>query len=51
MVFSPEGAAGALREFANDINAICAIHHCFRAVRYRRMLDGKGKVWLSGARM
>jgi hypothetical protein len=51
MALSPEGPAGAFSESTNDIKAICAIHHCFRAVRYRRKLDGKGKAWLSGARM
>jgi hypothetical protein len=50
MALSPAGSAGAFWEFTNDINAICAIQHCFRAVRYRRQLDGKGKAWLSGSR-
>jgi hypothetical protein len=40
-----------LWEFANDINAICAIHRCFRAVRSRRKLGGKGKGWMPVGRM
>jgi hypothetical protein len=50
MALSLEGPAGAFGEFANDINAICAIQHCFRATRYQRKLDGKGKATPSGAR-
>jgi len=49
--FSPEGPAGSLWEFANDINAICAIHRCLRAVRSRRKLDGKGKGRMAAGRM
>jgi hypothetical protein len=30
--FSLEGPAGAFGEFTNDINAICAIRHCCRAL-------------------
>ena len=29
---------------------ICAIHLCFRVVRYLQKLDGKGKAYPSGAR-
>ena len=51
IAFLPEGPAGALCEFDNDINAVGAIHRCFRAVRHRRKLDGKGKARPSGPRM
>jgi hypothetical protein len=51
MALSPEGPAGAFWEFTNAINSISAIHHCFQPVRHPRKLDGKGKAWLSGARM
>jgi len=51
IALSPEGPAGGLWEFANDINAICAIHRCFRAVRSQQKLDGKGKGWLAVDRM
>jgi hypothetical protein len=45
------GAAGALWEFANDVNAICTIHRCFRAVRSQQKLDGKGKSRTAAGRM
>jgi hypothetical protein len=48
MAFSPEGPAGASSEFTDDINAICAIHHRFRAVHCRRKLDGKEKLGCPG---
>jgi hypothetical protein len=51
MALSREGPAGAFWEFTNDINLICAIQHYFRAALYRRKLDGKGKAWLSAARI
>jgi len=51
IAFSLEGPAGSLWEFANDINAICAIHRCFRTVRSWLRLDGKGKAWTAAGRM
>jgi hypothetical protein len=51
IAFSPEGPAGVLWEFANDINAVCAIHRCSRAVWSLRKLDGKGKGRMAAGRM
>jgi hypothetical protein len=46
---SQEELASAICEFTNDINAICAIHHCFRAFVIGQKLDGRGKAWLSAS--